>query len=85
MPEEQKNSQLISPHGGYQGLKSNQSYVEYVPPEVAANTMNYLIHQSNFLLGQQLRALEKELLEEAGFTEGGYRTRTQPRSRMMGR
>ena len=84
MPEEQKNSQLIPPHGGYQGLKSYKSYIEYVPAEVAANTMNCLIHQSNFLLDQQLRALEKKLLEEAGFTEEGYRTRTQARSRVMG-
>ncbi len=82
MPEEQKKSQLIPPHGGYQELKS---YIENAPPEVAANTMIFLIHQTNFLLDQQLRALEKEFLEEGGFTERLYRTRMQARSRGKGK
>ena len=42
------------------------------PPEVAANTMICLIHQTNYLLDQQLRALEKEFLKEGGFTERLY-------------
>ncbi|MBI4651797.1 four helix bundle protein [Candidatus Desantisbacteria bacterium] len=37
-----------------------KSYIEASPPEVAANTIICLIHQTNFLLDQQLRALEKE-------------------------
>jgi len=38
-----------------------------------------LIHQTNYLLDQQLRALEKEFLKEGGFTERLYRTRSQAR------
>jgi four helix bundle suffix protein len=38
-----------------------------------------LIHQTNYLLDQQLRALEKEFLEEGGFTEKLYRVRSQMR------
>ncbi len=38
-----------------------------------------LIHQTNYLLDQQLRALEKEFLEEGGFTERLYRVRSQVR------
>ena len=38
-----------------------------------------LIHQTNYLLDQQLRALEKEFLEEGGFTERLYRVRSQAR------
>ena len=43
--------------------------------ESAANTLICLIHQANFLLDQQLRALEKRFLEEGGFTERLYRKR----------
>lgn len=42
--------------------------------------MIFLIHQTNYLLDQQLRALEKEFLEEGGFTEKLYRARTQMRN-----
>lgn len=66
--------------------KKNRSYLTYKPyieaspPEIAANTMVCLIHQTNYLLDQQLRALEKEFLKEGGFTERMYRTRSQARS-----
>jgi restriction system protein len=46
---------------------------------VAANTAICLIHQANYLLDQQLRALEKEFLQEGGFTERLYRVRSQVR------
>lgn len=65
--------------------RKNKSYMTYKtylqasPPEVAANAMICLIHQTNYLLDQQLRALEKEFLEEGGFTERLYRTRMQMR------
>jgi len=61
--------------------KTYRTYIEDSPPEIAANTMICLIHQTNYLLDQQLRALEKEFLEEGGFTERMYRTRTQMRNR----
>jgi len=56
-----------------------KAYIENSPPEIAANTMICVIHQANYLLDQQLRALEKEFLEEGGFTERLYRTRSQRR------
>lgn len=52
-----------------------QTYFETSPPEIAANAAICLIHQTNYLLDQQLRALEKEFLKEGGFTERLYRTR----------
>jgi len=52
-----------------------RSYIEQAPPEVAANTIICLIHQTNYLLDQQLRQLEKTFLEEGGFTERLYRER----------
>jgi len=58
-----------------------KTYIENTPPEVAANTMICLIHQTNYLLDQQLRVLEKEFLDEGGFTERLYRTRFQSRQK----
>jgi len=52
-----------------------RSYIEQAPPEVAANTIICLIHQTNYLLDQQLRQLERTFLEEGGFTERLYRER----------
>ena len=66
---------LMPPHGGYRELQS------YQMAEIAANAMICLIHQTNYLLDQQLRALEKEFLEEGGFTEKLYRARSQMRER----
>jgi four helix bundle suffix protein len=66
---------------------SNRSYITYkayiegTPPEVAANALICLIHQTNFLLDQQLRQLEKQFLEQGGFTEKLYHTRLKARRR----
>ena len=56
-----------------------RTYIEESSPEVAANTLICLIHQTNYLLDQQLRQLERQFLEEGGFTEKLYRTRSQMR------
>lgn len=67
--------------------KSNRSYSTYktyfekAEAETAANAAICLIHQTNYLLDQQLRALGKEFLNEGGFTERLYRARSQARER----
>jgi four helix bundle suffix protein len=58
-----------------------KTYIEGAPPEVAANTLICLIHQTNFLLDQQLRQLEKQFLEQGGFTEKLYRARQSSKRR----
>jgi four helix bundle suffix protein len=58
-----------------------QAYIEGAPPGVAANTLLCLIHQTNFLLDQQLRQLEKQFLEKGGFTEKLYHSRQLARKR----
>ncbi len=58
-----------------------RTYIVGALPEVAANVMICLIHQSNFLLDQQLRQLEKQFLEQGGFTEKLYRSRQNARRR----
>jgi len=57
--------------------KTYKTYMDASPPEVAANTIICLIHQTNYLLDRQLQALQKEFLEEGGFTERLYRERTR--------
>ena len=54
-----------------------KTYIEALPPEVAANTMICLIHQTNYLLDQLLRKLEKNFLEDGGFTERLYNSHSQ--------
>jgi len=61
--------------------KTYKPYIESGFPETAANTMICLVHQTNYLLDRQLRSLEKEFLEEGGFTERLYRTRVKMRGR----
>ena len=55
-------------------------YIERASPEIAANTVICLIHQTNYLLDQQLRHLEKAFLNEGGFTERLYRERKKHRN-----
>ncbi len=67
----------------YQKNRSYMTYKPYIedsPPEVAANTMVCLIHQTNYLLDQLLRTLEKDFLKEGGFTERLYKARSQARN-----
>jgi four helix bundle suffix protein len=67
----------------------NKSYSTYRPPyigppaspETAANTLVCLIHQANYLMDQQLRALEEGFLKEGGFTERLYVARQEARKR----
>jgi four helix bundle suffix protein len=66
----------------YQQNRSYTTYTTYFEgssAEVAANALICLIHQTNYLLDQQLRSLEKEFLQEGGFTERLYRARSQAR------
>jgi restriction system protein len=59
--------------------KSYKTYIEKQEPEVAANTLACLIHQTNYLLDQQLRQLEERFLNEGGFTERLYNKRSEIR------
>jgi four helix bundle suffix protein len=59
--------------------KTYRTYIEKGSEEVAANTIVCVIHQTNFLLDQQLRTLEKDFVNEGGFTERLNRVRTEAR------
>jgi four helix bundle suffix protein len=53
-----------------------KSYIEDATSETAANAMLCLVHQTNYLLDQQLRQLEQAFLKEGGFTERLYQAPT---------
>jgi four helix bundle suffix protein len=54
-----------------------RAYIEEGSPETAANTLICLIHQTSYLLDQQLRQLDQQFLEEGGMTERLYRMRKE--------
>jgi four helix bundle suffix protein len=58
-----------------------RTYIETRPAPVVANILICLIHQTNYLLDQQLRQLEKAFLEEGGLRERMTRARLKSRSR----
>jgi four helix bundle suffix protein len=54
------------------GAENNTSYKTYIEtrlPEVVANILICLIHQTNYLLDQLLRKLERAFLKEGGLRE----------------
>lgn len=69
------------------GSRSNGSYESYAtyietrPAQVVANILICLIHQTNYLLDQQLRQLEKAFLKEGGLRERMTRARLSARSK----
>ena len=58
-----------------------RTYIDTRPPEVVANILICLIHQTNYLLDQQLRQLEQAFLKEGGLRERMTRARLSERSR----
>ncbi len=60
--------------------KSDPYRIREVSAEVAANTIICLINQASYLLGRQLKSLEKSFLAEGGFTERMYKIRKEKRN-----
>lgn len=62
-----------------------RQFMETRSPEVVANIAICLIHQTNYLIDQQLRRLEQEFLQQGGLRERmtrarvAYRNASQPR------
>src|SRR5438874_7161764 len=69
------------------GAKANASYETYTayietrPPEIVANILICLIHQTNYLLDQLIRKLEKSFVEEGGLRERMTRARLAERAK----
>ena len=58
-----------------------RTYVETRPAGVVANIALCLIHQTNYLLDQQIRRLEQDFIKEGGIRERMTRARLQQRNR----
>ena len=54
---------------------SHKTYIETRSPEVVSNILICLIHQTNYLLDQLIRKLEKAFVEEGGLRERMTRAR----------
>ena len=76
-PESQQIRRLA--YASHRSYKTYRTCIEGSSPEVAANALICLIHQTNFLLDQQLRQLEKQFLGQGGFTEKLYHARQNAR------
>ena len=61
-----------------------REFLETRPPEVIANIAICLIHQTNYLLDQQLRALEQDFLNQGGLRERMFKARLAKRNESYG-
>jgi len=61
--------------------KTYETYIETRLPEVVANILICLIHQTNYLLDQLIRKLEKSFVEEGGLRERMTRARLAERAK----
>ena len=65
-------------HGTYATYKP---FIETRPPETVANIIICVIHQTNYLLDQQIRRLEKDFLKKGGLRERMTHARLAERTR----
>jgi four helix bundle suffix protein len=63
-----------------QTYEDYREFVETRPPEVVANIALCLIHQTNYLIDQQLRRLEQDFVKKGGLRERMTRVRLQYRN-----
>ena len=64
-----------------QNFELYREFVETRPPEIIANIAICLIHQTNYLLDQHVRRLEKDFLKEGGLRERMTRARIEARKK----
>lgn len=65
----------------YETYEIYKPFIETRPPEVVANIIICLIHQTNYLLDKQLKSLEQAFLKEGGLLERMTRARLEARKR----
>jgi four helix bundle suffix protein len=61
--------------------ESYRTYLETRPPDIVANILICVIHQTNYLLDQLLRQLEQAFLAEGGLRERMTRARLSARAK----
>lgn len=79
--KDSKESQYVRKLGNttHTTYETYRPYVETRPAEVVANIAICLIHQTNYLLDQQIRRLEKDFLKDGGLRERMTKARLQAR------
>ena len=63
-----------------ESYETYRTYIDTRPAETIANILVCLIHQTNYLLDQQIRQLEQAFLKEGGLRERMTRARIDARS-----
>ncbi len=58
-------------------------FLKNTDPAVVANTLICLIHQANYLLDRQIAGLEKQFIQEGGYSEQLHAARLQERQRKI--
>ncbi|HJY52698.1 MAG TPA: four helix bundle suffix domain-containing protein [Candidatus Udaeobacter sp.] len=66
-------------------METYETYIENRSAEVVANILNCLIHQTNYLLDQLIRKLEKDFLAEGSLRGRMTRARLATRAKQKGR
>jgi len=61
--------------------ESYRTYIDTRPGHIVANILICLIHQTNYLLDQQIRRLEQDFLKEGGLRERMTRARLAERAK----
>jgi four helix bundle suffix protein len=79
--KESKDARYVRKLGSqpHVNFESYREFVETRPAEVVANIVICLIHQTNYLLDQQIRRLEHDFLKDGGLRERMTRARMQAR------
>lgn len=68
----------LTPNANYE---TYQKAIEHEQPEICANSMVCLINIVSYLLGRQIKTLEKAFLEEGGLRERMYKARIDKRNK----
>jgi four helix bundle suffix protein len=68
-------------HGTNVTYETYRAFIESRPSETVANIIICLIHQTNYLLDQQIRRLEQDFLKEGGMPERMTRARLDERDK----
>jgi len=68
-------------NGADASYETYRTYIETRPPEIVANIIICLIHQTNYLLDQLIKQLEKDFLEKGGLKENMFRARLEHRDK----
>ncbi len=80
-PESHESHETNGTNTTYETYATFKPFIETRPPEVVANIIICLIHQTNYLLDRQLKQLEAAFLSEGGLRERMTRARLESRKK----